>query len=582
MFRLSKPVLSQLRQKSIRVGCGSGFWGDSRLSTRQLVEKGDLDYLVYDYLSEITMSLMVGARMRKPDMGYAPDIVPSLQPHFAQLQERGTKVVCNAGGVNPTGCAEAMAKAAEKAGFPDLKIAAIGGDQVFQDGFMTSNAYFGCESVVEALKKGADIVLTGRLTDSALILGPAAYEFGWKMNDWDKLAAGSCAGHIVECGAQCSGGNHTDWQDVAESWYDVGFPIAIIDESGDFEITKPVGTGGKVSVETVAEQLTYEVGNPAAYLLPDVTANFSEANIQQLGPDRVKVTGITGVRPTDTLKLGRTKFAGYRAMMQFYVGGQDCQAKAHAVANALIKRIENELVRRELGEFTRKTIHTTPPLGVEGATECFLRAVVRHDDKDALKFFGLEVATAGTSMAPGLQAGVGGRPKASPVLEYESVLIPKTEVIPTLTIGDEEIEIPNYADYEPLVDIPQPAAQPNATEIGPFSYTVHDLALTRSGDKGNSCNVSVIARKPEYLPYLRRHLTEEKIFEFFRHKFPQDATAELVTRYDWPGINGLNFVLEQSLGGGGLASDTTDPQGKAFASTLNIMEIPNLPHITKL
>ena len=138
--------------------------------------------------------------------------------------------------------------------------------------------------------------------------------------------------------------------------------------------------------------------------------------------------------------------------------------------------------------------------------------------------------------------------KASPVLEYESVLIPKTEVIPTLTIGDEEIEIPNYADYEPLVDIPQPAAQPDATEIGPFSYTVHDLALTRSGDKGNSCNVSVIARKPEYLPYLRRHLTEERIFEFFRHKFPQDATAELVTRYDWPGINGLNFVLEQSLG----------------------------------
>jgi len=582
MLRLSRPVINGIRAKSIRVGCGSGFWGDSRLSTKQLVEKGDLDYLVYDYLSEITMSLMVGARMRKPDMGYAPDIVPSISPFFAQLKERGTKVVCNAGGVNPTGCAEAMEKAAEKAGFKDLKIAAIGGDQVFQDGFMTSNAYFGAESVVEALKRGADIVLTGRLTDSALILGPAIHEFGWAMNDWDRLAAGSCAGHIVECGAQCSGGNHTDWQDVADSWWDVGFPIAIIDESGEFEITKPPGTGGKVSYATVAEQLTYEVGNPAAYLLPDVAADFSQANIQDIGPDRVKVTGIRGNQPTDTLKLGRTKFAGYRAAMQFYVGGQDCQLKAHAVANALIKRIENEIVSRGMDEFSRKSIYTTPPLGVEGATECVLKATVRHTDQAALKFFGLEVATAGTSMAPGLQAGVGGRPKASPVLEYESVLIPKTEVVPLLTMGEEEVEVPNYADYEPLKEIPQPAAQADATRTGPFTYTVHDLAFTRSGDKGNSCNVSVIARKPEYLPYLRRHITKERIFEFFRHKFPENASADLVTRYDWPGINAMNFVLEQSLGGGGLASDTTDPQGKAYASTLNIMEIPNIPHITQL
>ena len=289
--RVSRPLLTDLRAKSIRVGCASGFWGDSRLSTKQLVDKGDLDYLVYDYLSEITMSLMVGARMRKPDMGYAPDVLTSLAPHFSQLRERGTRVVCNAGGVNPTGCAEAMQKAAEKAGFKDLKIAAIGGDQVFQDGYMTSNAYFGAESVVEALNRGAEIVLTGRLTDSALILGPAIHEFGWKMNDWDKLAAGSCAGHIVECGAQCSGGNHTDWQDVADSWWDVGFPIAVIDESGEFEITKSPGTGGKVSYATVAEQLTYEVGNPAAYLLPDVACDFSQANIQDVAENRVKVTG---------------------------------------------------------------------------------------------------------------------------------------------------------------------------------------------------------------------------------------------------------------------------------------------------
>jgi len=582
MFRLSRPILSGIREKSIRVGCGSGFWGDSRLSTTQLVEKGDLDYLVYDYLSEITMSLMVGARMRKPDMGYAPDVIPSIAPHFGALRERGTKVVCNAGGVNPIGCAEAMEKAAEKAGFKDLKVAAIGGDQVFQDGFMTSNAYFGAESVVEALKRGADIVLTGRLTDSALILGPAIHEFGWQMSDWDKLAMGSCAGHIVECGAQCTGGNHTDWQDVAASWWDIGYPIAIIDESGEFEITKAAGTGGKVSRATVAEQLTYEVGNPAAYLLPDVAADFSNARIEEIGPDRVRVTGIKGNPPTDTLKLGRTRFAGYRASMSFYVGGQDCQLKAHTVAEQLIKRIEGELVKRGMGEFSRKSIHTTPPISMKGATECVLKATVRHEDKDALKLFGLEIAMAGTSMAPGLQAAAGGRPKGTPVLEYESVLIPKSEVVPVLTMGEEEVEVPNFADYTPLVDVPMPAAQPDATRTGPFTYTVHDLAFTRSGDKGDSCNVSVIARKPEYLPYLRRYITEERMFDFFRHKFPENATSALVKRYDWPGVDGLNFVLEQSLGGGGLASDTTDPQGKAYASTLNIMQIPHLPHITQL
>ena len=367
---------------------------------------------------------------------------------------------------------------------------------------MTSNAYFGCESVVEALNRGADMVLTGRLADSALILGPAMYEFGWKMNDWDKLAAGSAAGHIVECGAQCTGGNHTDWQNVADSWWNVGFPIAIIDESGSFEITKPEGTGGKVSWATVAEQLTYEVGNPAGYILPDVVANLSEAVIEEVGENRVKVSGITGVAPTDTLKLGRTKFDGFRSSLPVYIGGRDCQEKALATGRALIKRIEDELEKRDLGKFTRVTMAVTPPFGVK-TPECTLRVVVRHPDREALKFFGLEIATAGTSMAPGLQAVSGGRPKPTPCLSYQSVLIPKSDVTPTITLGDEEIEVPNYSDYEATKEIPQPKAQEDAVRTGPFTYSVHDLAFTRSGDKGNSCNVSVIARKPEYLPYLR-------------------------------------------------------------------------------
>ena len=318
---------TQVAGRSIRVGCGSGFWGDSRLSTKQLVDHGNLDYLVYDYLSEITMSLMTAARMKKPEMGYAPDIIPSLTPHFDALRARGTKVVCNAGGVNPEGCAEALAKAAEKKGVKDLKIAAIGGDQIFESGVVSANAYFGAQSVVEALKQGAEVILTGRLTDSALILGPAVHEFGWAWNDWDKLAAGSCAGHIVECGAQCTGGNHTDWRNVSDSWWNIGFPIAEINDDGSFLVTKAPGTGGKVAFGPVAEQLTYEVGNPAAYILPDVVADFSEVKIEELGEDLVKVTGVTGHPPTDSLKLGKTKLNGFRSMFACYVGGRDPQEK---------------------------------------------------------------------------------------------------------------------------------------------------------------------------------------------------------------------------------------------------------------
>ena len=271
------------------------------------------------------------------------------------------QVVCNAGGVNPEGCAEAMEKAAAKAGVKDLKIAAIGGDQVFEEGVVSANAYFGAQSVVEALSHGAEVVLTGRLTDSALILGPAMHEFGWAWNDWDKLAAASCAGHIVECGAQCTGGNHSDWKNVADSWWNIGFPIAEISSDGSFLITKPPNTGGKVAFGPVAEQLTYEVGNPAAYLLPDVIANFSEANIEEVGVDTVKVTGITGKAPTDSLKLGKTRLNGFRANASIYFGGRDSQLKAIATAEALKKRIETEIIERGLGPFSEFDIHTTPP-----------------------------------------------------------------------------------------------------------------------------------------------------------------------------------------------------------------------------
>jgi len=321
-----------MSKDTLRIGCASGFWGDTEFSAAQLVEHGDIDVLVFDYLAEITMSLLIRARAKDPAQGYAPDFVATMKPLMKQLKARGIQVVANAGGVNPSACRDALVAAAAAEGV-DLKIAAVLGDDLmpqvealraagtkemfsgatFPAKVMSANAYLGAFPIAAALSAGADIVVTGRCVDSAVTLAPLIARFGWTADDLDKLAQGSLAGHLIECGTQATGGNYTDWASVP-GWDDMGFPIAECSAEGGFVITKPPGTGGLVCPSTVGEQMLYEIGDPRAYILPDVVCDFTDVTLTQVGPDRVEVRGARGLPPTDQAKVSVTCADGSRAM----------------------------------------------------------------------------------------------------------------------------------------------------------------------------------------------------------------------------------------------------------------------------
>ena len=320
--------------KTIRVGGASGYWGESDMATPQLIAGGKLDYLVFDYLAEITMSIMARARAADPNKGYALDFVSAvLKPNLVEITKQGVTVISNAGGVNPQACGAAIRELVQELGL-DLKVAVITGDDVLgrlksgdlgiptemfsgetpppADKLMSANAYLGAFPIAEALHQGADIVVTGRCVDSAVTLGACIHAFGWKADEWDKLSAGSLAGHVIECGPQTTGGNFTDWRDVADSIADVGYPIAEISEDGSFICTKPEGTGGKVSIGTVSEQIVYEIGDPQAYLLPDVVCDFAGVSVTQDGPERVRVVGAKGYPAPDTFTVSATYMDGFK------------------------------------------------------------------------------------------------------------------------------------------------------------------------------------------------------------------------------------------------------------------------------
>ncbi|NNF16634.1 MAG: DUF1446 domain-containing protein, partial [Gammaproteobacteria bacterium] len=324
-------------QKTIRIGGASGYWGEAAFATRQLVESGGLDYLVYDYLAEITLSIMARARAANPDMGYAPDFVTTaLAPNIEQIAAQGIKVISNAGGVNPRACAAAVTKMVQDHGLA-LQVAVISGDDLMArapefaagdvremfsgvafpavDRIASINAYLGAAAIAVALRDGADIVITGRGVDSAVTLGACLAEFDWEPDDFDRLAQACVAGHLIECGPQVTGGNFTDWRDVGDGFVDIGYPIAEIQTDGVFTLTKPANTGGLVTVGSTAEQLLYEIGDPQRYLLPDVACDFTQVKIKQIDPERVQVSGAMGTPPPDQYKVSATYIDGYKAAM---------------------------------------------------------------------------------------------------------------------------------------------------------------------------------------------------------------------------------------------------------------------------
>ena len=346
-----------MTEKIVRIGGASGFWGDSSVACAQLVRRGQVDYLVFDYLAELTMSILSVARAKSPDAGYATDFVDvAMKSVIRDIAAKGIKVVSNAGGVNPAGCAAALAKLAAEAGVK-LRIAIVEGDDVLPriaelraagvremysgaelpQKILSANAYLGALPIARALAAGADVVITGRCVDSAVALGPLIHEFGWREDDYDRLAAGSLAGHIAECGCQATGGLFTDWESVPR-WDDIGYPILECHADGSFVVTKAPGTGGLVSRAVVAEQMLYEMGDPGAYLLPDVACDFTGVQIEEIGPDRVRVSGARGLAPTPTYKVCATYPDGYRCTAILNIIGIAAAQKAQRTAEAILAR----------------------------------------------------------------------------------------------------------------------------------------------------------------------------------------------------------------------------------------------------
>jgi len=344
-----------MSEKTIRIGGASGFWGDSSVGAPQLVRHGEIDYLVFDYLAELTMSLLASARLRKPELGYATDFVTvTMKSVLKDIVERKIRVISNAGGMNPRGCAQALAVLAAEQGLT-VRIAIVEGDDVvpqlpalresgvkemqgvrpLPDNLISANAYLGALPIRQALDRGAQIVITGRCVDSAVTLGVLMHEFDWQPDDYDYLAQGSLAGHIIECGCQATGGLHTDWANVP-NWPEIGYPVVECRSDGSFLVSKPAGTGGLVSTATVGEQVLYEIGDPAAYLLPDVVCDFTQVQLRQLGPDVVEVSGARGRMPGNSYKVSATYVEGFRCSAQLCIVGVDAVAKAERTANYLM------------------------------------------------------------------------------------------------------------------------------------------------------------------------------------------------------------------------------------------------------
>lgn len=439
----------------VLIANGQGFWGDSILGPVRLVNEGPLDYLTLDYLAEVTLSIMQKLRSRDPSKGYATDFVKLIDRILPTMMQKDIKVIANAGGVNPHACKDALLEVAKKHGISGLKVAVVEGDDILadldsimakgekfknmdtgasldevRDTVSSANVYLGAFPIAEALDGGAQIVLTGRGTDPGLVLGPMIHEFGWREDDFDLLAAGTIAGHMVECGAQCTGGNYTDWKTIPDMAM-IGYPVIEAHPDGSFCITKHEGTGGRVDVATVTHQLCYEMGDPENYLGPDCRADFTSVTMTEDGPDRVLVTGAKGMPPTDTLKVSISYHEGWKASGQLTISGPDALAKAKLCEEIVWKRLAFDGYEYGPDErFSELVGSGVCHPGMDGGTaqdpcEVVLRMGVRGPDRKKVDRFGPELVPLVTSGPPGVTGFAGGRPKATEVVGFWPALMHK-------------------------------------------------------------------------------------------------------------------------------------------------------------
>ena len=597
-------------EKIVRIANAGGYWGDDpHALRRQVTGKLPIDYVTMDFLAEITMSILQKQHARDPRTGYARDFVRQAEPLLGEILHRKIKVITNAGGVNPTACAEALFAAARKQGLP-LKIAVIEGDDIAgrvpelrakgidfmnmetgeelgvrADQVLSANAYFGALPVVEALRHHPDIVLAGRVTDTGITLGALIHELGWPMDDYDKLAHGIVGGHIIECGAQATGGNFTDWPKVP-SYFDIGFPIVEFSADGSFSVTKHAGSGGMVTCQTIREQLLYEMGHPQVYITPDVITDFTTIRIEPEGLDRVRVSGVKGRAPTDFLKVSMSLSDGYKASGSLIISGPYARNKAEVVAGVFWSRLASELQNNGFPQL--EAVNTefvgddathralTPP---HQPTEILLRLGVRDHDRRKLELFRKLLPSMILSAPPGI-AVTGGAPAVSDVVRYWPALIPQEFAQPSFTVfaqepDEDELRLVTESEELPWPktggspeihrgpEDPFPASMLDSLKGREIEVPLVRIAHARSGDKGDTASVGLIGRSPECYAWLRENITAEMVKEWFESMCRGEVERHLV-----PNLWAINFLLHESLGGGGTVSLHLDAQGKTYGPAL--------------
>jgi len=575
----------------IAAGCSV----DVTVALPQIARYGKANYVVIDYMYEGSIAAMASELNSHPQLGFAADFAAGeLQQELERLLAAGTRIITNAGGLNPLGCAAAVRALADKLGLKPV-IAVVHGDNilaqipalravgyrdmytgdVLPEGLIGANAYLGAKPIAAALERGADIVITGRVVDSALTLGPLIHEFGWAMSDYERLGAGTLTGHLLECGAHPTGGIFTDWRDI--DWSRTSFPLAECHADGTAVLTSVDG-GGVVNIGTVSEQILYEITDPQRYIMADVTCDLTGVQLKQQGPNRVTISGGTGRPPTECYKVCAIAQEGWRAVVSGVISGPASREKAEKTANAIIERTRDLLRGKNWADFQSATYELIGSGESNGARalpfdfrEMVYRIVVDHDEKDAVELMLRVSSAAMASMAPG-SAGTLGR-SVAPKLRQYSFLIEKDKVPVKLTINGvtEIIEVSSTGGFDPA-RLTSPATMP-AVEGQQLTLTVplERLAWTRSGDKGDISNVGIIARKPDYVPYLVSALTERAVKDWYAHIF---AAGGRVTRYELPTLNALNFVMEGALDGGVAVSRRFDAMGKGLGQQIVDFPVP--------
>jgi len=576
----------------IRIANCSGFFGDRLSAAKEMVEGGPIHVLTGDWLAELTMLILARTRVKRPGGGYARTFVTQMEQVMGTCLDRGIKVVSNAGGLDPDGCADAVAKVAEELGLHP-KIAYVRGDDLmprlpdlvasnqlthFETGepikdtsrFLTANAYLGCWGIVDALNRGADIVITGRVTDAAVVCGPAAWHHGWQRNDWNALAGGVAAGHVIECGTQATGGNYSFFTEVP-GMTRVGFPWAEVAADGSSVIGKHEGTGGQVSIGTVTSQLLYEIGGPE-YFGPDVTTRFDSIQLEEVGPDRVRMHGIQGEPPPATLKVCLNRSGGFRNDMNVCLTGLDIEAKAKLIEDAFW--VACPFAPDDFAQVTTRLMRTDQPdpASNEQAVAILKISVKDPDEKKVGRAFSNAVIELGLATIPGF-FGVGGGPSAGrPFGVYEPARVP-AQIVPqeVVVVGGETARVDSVIPPGE-VSLQLPAGPAAAAPGGPTRRAPLGAVVgARSGDKGGNANLGVFARSDEAWAWLDGFLTSDRL----RELLGEIADLE-VDRYRLPALRSLNFVVHGLLDEGVAASTRQDPQAKSLGEWLRarIVDIP--------